>query len=156
MASKKYKDISFCVASSAHLPYSDDCFDLAISIFAPVNAPEVIRVLKSKSTFIVVGPNAKHLQELASVIYNDVEPHQMEIINTPELKIIDQKELKYKVQISEKDIVNLWKMSPYFWHTREGAEDSVKKIKEITLDFRVDVYQKRVVEEVRTTKCYNF
>lgn len=143
LASKKYKQINFCVASSENLPYLNESFDLAISIFAPFNLPEVMRILTNKGIFIVVGPNTEHLKELAGVIYENIKPHQMEIIKVPEVNLIEQKKLKYVVQISEKDIINLWKMSPYFWHTREGVEDKVKNIKKITLDFRIDIYEKK-------------
>lgn len=145
MAAKKYLPLQLAVASAVHLPYQDNAFDLAFCIFSPFDIKETLRVLDDQGILIVVGPNLMHLQELARIIYGDVVKHHMEAVADSGLKLIQQKSLQYQLALSASDVVNLWKMSPYYWHTKQGAELVIKTIDRVTVDFRIDVYQKQII-----------
>lgn len=45
-AAKRYPQVTFCVASSHRLPFSDTSMDAIIRIYAPCKAEELVRVVK--------------------------------------------------------------------------------------------------------------
>ena len=140
MAAKKYPQINFSVASAERLPYQDQSFDFALCIFAPYKAEEVLRILKPGGLFIVVGPGEGHMQQLANIVYQDFKPHSMQPIINDELQLLAQKQVSYQIDPSATELVNVWKMSPYYWHSREGAEAKIQELKALNLDFHIDIY----------------
>lgn len=141
MAAKKYNAINFCVASAARLPYLDKGFDLVISIFAPYEIAEIKRILNPGGVFILVGPGPQHLQELAAIVYAKVAPHKMDLPNLEAFKLVSQTELNYSINLAANEIINLWKMSPYYWHTKADTTSEIATLKKVTADFKINAYQ---------------
>ena len=46
----------YAVASVFHMPLSDTCADMVLSVFAPFEAEEFLRALKPGGRFMKVGP----------------------------------------------------------------------------------------------------
>lgn len=145
-AAKSVKRSSFAVASAFSLPFADESVDCVLSVFAPSAYEEFYRVLKSDGKLIKAIPLEEHLWELKCALYKEPYKNKPEKRNDELFKLVSQKEIKYKIKLTEKDdIENLFKMTPYYYKTsREGAEKlfSLERL-ETTVHFGVEIYEKR-------------
>ena len=60
----------YAVASVFHMPLCDACSDMVLSVFAPFQAEEFLRVLQPGGIFIKVGPGPQHLMGLKEILYD--------------------------------------------------------------------------------------
>ncbi len=112
------KNISFSVASVNALPFNCDTFDVVISLFAPLNEEQFYRVLKKDGALITVSPSENHLFELKEKIYQNPLKNPPSTFENKALVKTDEESVEYKIQLSEqKDISNLFKMTPYYHKT---------------------------------------
>jgi 23S rRNA (guanine745-N1)-methyltransferase len=135
---KSLPDYSFAVSNSFNLDFQDKYFDLLLSVFSPFKHEEIERVLAENGWFILVRPNKEHLKEL----YAQVGIPQKDKIDL-EFKNLELKEshnLVKKINFSKEDLALLIKMSPLNWKIDEEKK-ALENIKEITLDFKISVYQ---------------
>lgn len=148
-ASKKYKQTQFFIASVFSMPILSSSIDLALQIFAPTHESELNRILNATGNLIIVSAGPNHLKELAEVVYGNFKEHTY----NPEksLKtafILKQKEdIQFSISLNEnKDILDLWKMTPYYWNASLESAASLKKLSslEITCDFQMHLFQKRL------------
>lgn len=148
LAAKKSKSIHWAVGSNYNLPYLDNTFDDIICIFSPIDPPEFHRILKTQGHLIIIKPGKNHLLELASLIYNKIQPHpehQKEIINSKLFSLAKQENLKYSIELTNKeDIKNLLAMTPYFWSVCEEKKKQLHTLKnpKLQIDFQIDVFKK--------------
>ena len=145
-ASKRVKNSSFAVASAFSLPFAENSADCVLSVFAPSAYEEFYRVLKSDGKLIKAIPLEEHLWELKCALYKEPYKNNPEKRNDELFKLISQKEIKYKIKLTEKDnIENLFKMTPYYYKT--GREDAEKLLSldslETTVHFGIEIYEKR-------------
>ena len=145
-ASKSIKNSSFAVASAFSLPFADESVDCILSVFAPSAYEEFYRVLKNDGKLIKALPLEEHLWELKCALYKEPYKNKPEKRNDELFELVSQKEIKYKINLTEKDdIENLFKMTPYYYKTgREDAEKllSLEKL-ETTVHFGIEIYEKR-------------
>ena len=145
-ASKSVKNSSFAVASAFSLPFAENSADCVLSVFAPSAYDEFYRVLKSDGKLIKAIPLEEHLWELKCALYKEPYKNKPEKRNDELFKLVSQKEIKYKINLTEKeDIENLFKMTPYYYKT--GREE-IEKLSRLTdletaVHFAVEVYEKR-------------
>ena len=145
-ASKSVKNSSFAVASAFSLPFAENSADCVLSVFAPSAYDEFYRVLKSDGKLIKAIPLEEHLWELKCALYKEPYKNKPEKRNDELFKLVSQKEIKYKINLTEKeDIENLFKMTPYYYKT--GREDAERLLSleslETTVHFGVEIYEKR-------------
>lgn len=145
-ASKSVKNSSFAVASAFSLPFAENSADCVLSVFAPSAYEEFYRVLKSDGKLIKAIPLENHLWELKCALYKEPYKNKPEKRNDELFELVSQKEIKYKINLTEKDdIENLFKMTPYYYKTsREDAEKllSLDSL-ETTVHFGIEIYEKR-------------
>lgn len=145
-AAKSVKSCSFAVASAFSLPFAESSADCVLSVFAPSAYEEFYRVLKNDGKLIKAIPLEEHLWELKCALYKEPYKNKPEKRNDELFKLVSQKEIKYKINLTEKDdIENLFKMTPYYYKT--GREDAEKLLSlnnlETTVHFGVEIYEKR-------------
>lgn len=145
-AAKSVKGSSFAVASAFSLPFAENSADCVLSVFAPSAYEEFSRVLKNDGKLIKAIPLENHLWELKCALYKEPYKNKPEKRNDELFKLVSQKEIKYKINLTEKeDIENLFKMTPYYYKT--GREDAERLLSleslETTVHFGVEVYEKR-------------
>jgi 23S rRNA (guanine745-N1)-methyltransferase len=75
-AACRFKNINWCVASSAHPPYLDESFDAIVSVFSRVDALPFHRVLKADGSILMAVPDTDHLLNLRHLIYDTVRPYE--------------------------------------------------------------------------------
>ena len=145
-AAKSVKNSSFAVASAFSLPFAENSADCVLSVFAPSAYEEFYRVLKSDGKLIKAIPLEEHLWELKCALYKEPYKNKPEKRNDELFKLVSQKEIKYKINLTEKeDIENLFKMTPYYYKT--GREDAERLLSlpslETTVHFGIEIYEKR-------------
>lgn len=135
---KRLPEYNFAVSNSFELDFQDKYFDLVLSVFSPFKNEEIERVLAGNGCFILVRPNPGHLKEL----YEQVGIPQKEKVELefPKLVLKESHNLVKTLDISEEDLELLIKMSPLNWKIKEGKLE-LAKIPQITVDFRLSVYQ---------------
>jgi 23S rRNA (guanine745-N1)-methyltransferase len=146
-AAKRNKNIEFCVGSIFHLPIIDNSIDCGVNIFAPFREEEFQRVLKKNGIVIKVTPGAQHLMGLKSALYDNPYENDDRIPEISILEIVENINLKYEIHIdNSEDIINMLKMTPYFWNTNIGKiNDFMENTKELQteLDFVITVLKRR-------------
>lgn len=142
---KRCKELQLAVASTADIPLPDESCDVVLCVFAPYAEKEVLRVLKRGGVFIKAFPLENHLMGLKKAIYD--KPYKNEVSETaPDgLMQIDFTKVCNMIKLeTNEDIINLFKMTPYYYKT--GRNDQLK-LAELTYlatetEFGIVVYKK--------------
>lgn len=146
----KNNKIQYVVSSVNSLPIGSKSVDFITNVFAPFNTTEFERVLKDDGLVIVVCAGSEHLKELKNVLYEKViNLEEKNFVNymLNKFKIVDKLNLKYTIQISNKeDLQNLFKMTPYFYTSSNVQKDKLESVNElnITCSFTIFVLKKLI------------
>ena len=142
-AAKRYKEANFSVASAKQAPFADESMDCVVTVFAPVFEQELQRLVRSTGKVILVNPGPKHLFELKSLIYPEVNLHTHP--DTPAgFKLVKHHELEKRIEIKTEIIEHLIQMTPFAWKFKESHYDALKQKQShtITLSFYLSEYHK--------------
>ena len=147
LAGKRKMNALIAVASSYDLPFFDNSFDTVISVFSPVSANEIERLLKSESCIIMVGPAEEHLKDLTTHIYDEVIPHKGNysvLENEKAFVLKEQIEIKEEITVKQEDILDLLRMTPYYWQTTVEIKKKILALSELktTIHFYIQVYKR--------------
>jgi 23S rRNA (guanine745-N1)-methyltransferase len=148
LAGKRKMDALLSVSSAYDLPFFDKSFDTIVSVFSPVSASEIGRLLKSeKGQIIMVGPAEEHLKGLTSYIYDEVLPHKGNYSVLDDAKdfiLEEQIEIKEEITVKKEDILDLLRMTPYYWQTTIEIKEKILALDELktTIHFYIRVYKK--------------
>lgn len=145
-ASKRYKDINFCVASAFSIPLMDNSVDILTRIYAPSLDSELLRCIKKGGFLVTVTPGPRHLYQLREVIYKEVREHLKE--NSAPNGFIKKEgcNFNYMLKIENRsDMENLINMTPFAWKfTKEKREKLLENNQwSIECDFNIEVYVKQ-------------
>lgn len=143
---KLIKGGKIAVASIFSLPFQDSSTDIVLNMFAPSCASEFSRVLKQNGILIRVFNEKKHLIELKESIYNTAYENEIDSLEVVGFNLIDTFEVDNKLEIkNNEDIMNLFKMTPYYYKTSREDQLKLEKIQKLDLSthFRIAVYQKK-------------
>ncbi|MEQ8623340.1 MAG: methyltransferase domain-containing protein [Vicingaceae bacterium] len=148
-AAKKYKNNFYFVSSVYDLPIAEHSVDLILSIFSPIMAEEFKRILSKQGHVIVVSPAPNHLREIAELIYDSFNPHTTNIVEkmTPLFKHEFTKRTSFKIELkSAEDLLQLLKMTPYYWSTGKERLEKITKKNELSVscDFNIDIFKQIV------------
>ncbi|WNO61643.1 23S rRNA (guanine(745)-N(1))-methyltransferase [Rheinheimera sp. MMS21-TC3] len=146
IAAKANKKIQFCVASAYHLPYSDQAFDTVVRIYAPSTAAELARVMTPSGHLLTVTPGPEHLFEIKQAVYQQPRLHDDAIITIDGFNHQQRQRLSFKLHFNQAaDVLALIQMVPLAWKfTAEQKQHFAEQTKTISIDFLLDLYQKRV------------
>ncbi len=145
-ASKRYKNINFCVASAFSIPLEDDSLDGIIRIYAPSLESELKRVIKKGGYLITVTPAPRHLYQLREIIYNEVNDHPEENSAPDGFKKITQTNLHYTLPITERQVLtDLVYMTPFAWKFNKEKMDLLLNMEpwNIECDFNIEIFEKQ-------------
>lgn len=134
------------VGSAYNLPFEDHSFDDVLCVFSPFSAQELRRVLKPGGRFILVGPAPQHLNQLASIIYDEVRPHGGNISETEQLSeftLLDSLHVSDQVTVEGTLIYDLLTMTPYYWQSTPEQQAMIQQLDRLTvdLDFSIKIYE---------------
>lgn len=139
------ENIEYFIANLSKLPFLDDSLDLLLNCFAPIDQKEFFRVLNDKGIYIRVLPGKDHLYGLKSVLYEKPYLNEKKEENIEGLTLKEEIEILDDIALnSSKDIVNLFKMTPYYYKTSRDALTKLENMKslETRISFLIRIYQK--------------
>lgn len=147
-ASKSYKNINFFVATISNIPLEDISIDLGVLMFTKNYPDDLQRIIKDDGKIIVVSSGENHLLEMRKIIFDDVriEAYDPNVDLNNYFEKIDRLNLNYQVEIiGNRDIINLFNMTPYKWKTKKEKFQELKSYDrlEITVDINFDIFRKR-------------
>ncbi len=145
LAGKRKMGTNLCVASAYDLPFFNESFSSIVSVFSPVSASEIERLLKPDGNIIMVGPGEEHLKGLTAHIYDEVLPHKgnYSVIDESEsFTLKEQIEIKEEIVVKQEDILDLLRMTPYYWQITVEKKENILALSELrtTVHFYVRVY----------------
>ena len=146
LAAKRKMDARLAVDSVYNIPLFENRVDTAISVFSPISIEETARVLKPGGQLIMVGPGAEHLAGLTALIYEQSLPHggnTAGLEKASQFNLLEQIEIKQTIDVTGSDILDLLKMTPYYWHSRPEQQEMLAKLDKLAtlIHFKINVYQ---------------
>ena len=145
IAAKKYKHLHFIVGSVYQIPVLDESFDTIISIFSPTHFKEFHRILNAQGKVILVTAAPNHMQSIAAIIYDKFKPHSQKTsfdFDKGFELIHDEIITKTLHLTSNETILNLLKMTPYYWNTVPEKLEKFTQLKTLDVEagFRIRVF----------------
>lgn len=144
LASKRNKSHSYFVANLADIPIADKSIDTAIHLFAPFNDSEFARVLKDDGVLYSVIPGENHLFEMKQVIYDEPYKNDEKAPESKALVLKNKTKVSERVKINREDLIELFSMTPYFYHTSDENKSRLNTVDELnlTVEFVILEYKK--------------
>lgn len=141
IASREDKSSVYILKNIFDVPLNDESIDMIITIFAPISS-EINRLLKKDGHFILVRPNGNHLLELKQVVYTNPYLNKEKEIEINNLKLVDEISIKQKALLNNEDLINLFKMTPYYHKTSQNDFHKLNDINnlEVSFSFIIDIY----------------
>jgi 23S rRNA (guanine745-N1)-methyltransferase len=141
MAASTDRAIIWLVASLHESPFMPASVDVALSMFSPIDAADVKRILKPGGVLITVTPGPDHLDALRAIIYPTVVPHSPTPAFAAEdasFTLVNSTRTRTNAAVSTKDdVMNLLAMTPFYWNISLETKARVEMVDR--LDFTVDV-----------------
>lgn len=146
LAAKRKIDARLAVDSVYNIPLFENRIDTAVSVFSPISVEETARVLKPQGKLIMVGPGAEHLSGLTALIYEQSLPHggnTVSLEKAAQFSLLEQIEIKQTIVVTGSDIIDLLKMTPYYWHSRPEQQEMLTQLDklETLIHFNINIYQ---------------
>lgn len=136
-AAKRNKNVSFAVASSYKIPSSDESFDFAVNIFAPLALDEVRRILKRCGKYLMVIPDRKHLFGLKEILYDNPYENSPQPTELSGFQLISEEKISYDLKLdSAEKIEKLFNMTPYAYRT--APESKARLAEKRSIDCRAE------------------
>ena len=145
-ASRRYPQVTFCVASSHRLPFADASMDAIVRIYAPCKAQELARVVKPGGWTITATPGPRHLMELKGLIYDDVRLHAPHAEQLEGFTLQQSIALGYQMQLNGSEAVALLQMTPFAWRAKADVWETLagKTTFDCQTDFSINIWQRNV------------
>ncbi|MBQ5747043.1 MAG: methyltransferase domain-containing protein [Clostridia bacterium] len=135
----KYFPCETAVASVYSLPLCDESVDIITNVFSPMADKEYLRVLKKGGYLLYVVPAPEHLFSLKTLLYEKPYLNTEEDIFYEGFEAVERIGISFDLNLtSPEEILSLFRMTPYFWRTPEGAEDKIRIAK--TLQDKASFY----------------
>lgn len=146
-AAKKYKNDFFFIAGMTEIPILEKTIHTYLTIFAPVNATEINRVLANNGQVIIVSAGPNHMREIAEEIYESYIPHDYNPVPVlaSHFDLKNKETVTFTITLKDKyEIKSMLQMTPYYW---SSDEETMKHIlsKEITItcDFQIHEFERK-------------
>ena len=147
MATSYNRAITWLVASLHRSPFLPRSLDVALSMFAPIDAADLRRIVRDEGALVTVTPGPDHLDALRRIIYSSVKPHP----ETPALMAGDtlfqqaaSTRVRYPIVVdTTAQIMNLLAMTPYYWNINRATSARIEALSrlELTVDAYVSVFR---------------
>jgi 23S rRNA (guanine745-N1)-methyltransferase len=148
MATTYDRSIMWIVASLHESPFLPASLDVALSMFAPIAADDVKRVLRPDGFLITATPGPDHLDALRAIIYPSVVPHApvpAVLADDPAFALVHSTRARATAAVhSREQVMNLLAMTPYYWNISLDTKARVEACErlEFTVDVSVNVFSR--------------
>jgi SAM-dependent methyltransferase len=108
-----------------HVPLGDGTVDVALSVFAPRNGAELVRVLRPGGVVLVVTPTLEHLRELAELHDIRVDPSKPERLERQlgrGLRSDGMRRTTWTMKLTPREAEAVLRMGPAGMHLRPQLE----------------------------------
>lgn len=139
------ENIEYFIANLSKLPFIDNSLSLMLNCFAPIDESEFYRVLDSEGVYIRVLPGKNHLLGLKNILYENAYLNEKKSETIEGLTLMEEVEISDNMVLeTNSDIMNLFKMTPYYYKTSLSAIDKLKQLDklETEISFLIRVYIK--------------
>ena len=146
-AAKRKTGAWLAVNSTFALPLQDHSMDTALSVFSPISAAETARILSPDGELIMVGPGEHHLSGLTALIYQKKAPHQGNfhtMDTTADFFLDSQTEIRKVICVQGSHIINLLKMTPYYWHCQPEQQAQFANMQTLETEIHFDIRRYRL------------
>jgi 23S rRNA (guanine745-N1)-methyltransferase len=120
-AAKRFRGVTWLVASGALLPVGDAALDVVTCLFTQLHAAEMHRVLAPGGHLLVATPAPDHLQAIRERLFDEVRPHQPDkFLATlePQFELRSQQTVRFDLALEGASLANLLTMTPYAWRAK--------------------------------------
>ncbi len=145
LAAKRKSDITYFVANMTDIPLENESIDFAFHLFAPFFEDEFYRILKKGGTLISVTPGKRHLYSLKEILYDTPYFNEETPPETEKLHLAEQKKISAEIKLeSGEDILSLFKMTPYYYHTSDENKKRLKGVNTLSTEteFILNIFKK--------------
>lgn len=129
LAAKRYRDITWLVASGAALPLADGSMDVVCNMFTQIHLAEMLRVLAPGGHVLVVTPAADHLQSVRAELFDEVRAHEPEKFLAgfeAAFDALPATEVRFPLQLGGQSLRQLLTMTPYVWKAKPGKRAALE------------------------------
>ncbi len=142
---QRFENMSWMVASGADIPVQTNAVDVLLCVFSRLMPAEFLRVLQPEGRLVVAGAAENHLQELRSVLYDEVrqKPFSVDAELGPGFRCIQRDRFSFRFTMNEpEDLDALLMMTPHGWRTAPDKKTRIHALlgKPITGDFQIEVW----------------
>lgn len=141
------KNCTWLVCSSSRIPLKSGSFHGIYSVFSPIDAGEVARLLRPEGVFIRVLPGPEHLMSLRRLIYPEVVrgPEPAAQTEGP-LRCTEILSLTYEMTLDGAEAETLIRMTPHYWKTTKAHKTVLAELEavSVTVDMRFLVYRQNL------------
>jgi 23S rRNA (guanine745-N1)-methyltransferase len=118
--------------------------DFVLNVMAPFRGEEFERILRGNGRVLVVAPGPNHLFSLRQHVYQNPQKHEMPDEALPGFELLTSQRVRFLRELQNKDIVNLFVMTPYSWNASPVIREKVMSLKnlKIEVDFVLTLFQK--------------
>jgi 23S rRNA (guanine745-N1)-methyltransferase len=110
------------------IPLAEGTIDLALSVFAPRNGPELVRVVRPGGAVLVATPTPEHLHELAGLHAVRVDPRKLTRLErrlTPRLDQGAVRRITWTLELARRDVEVMLRMGPAGRHLKPDLESRI-------------------------------
>ncbi len=147
LAAKRKTGVQLAVASTYDLPFFDNQFDAALSIFSPLSPMETLRVLKPGALLVMVGPGPAHLKELAAMIYKTPRAHKgnFDILrDNDRFARLASETLTTEVTVTGDALPDLLRMTPYYWQATPEQQRQLFELPMLNVKCQFEIQTYRI------------
>ena len=144
-AKRRINHGEFAVASAFKLPYTNNCCDIMLNIFAPYSAAELYRCLCGDGVIIRAFARKNHLLGLKKAIYDTIRNDDVDDISLNGFECVQSSNLEYEITVNGNPIIgDLFKMTPYYYKSGKLSQQRLEKLDTLTtpVHFTVAAYKK--------------
>lgn len=145
-AKRRSKELKLAVSSIYDMPIKDTSIDIVLNFFAPLSESEYKRVLKDDGILFRIIPTKEHLFGLKSQVYDNPYYNNDPTVELDGFTLIDTVTINENLVLTNNnDILNLFKMTPYYYKTGVYDQNKINSLKRLKTEigFIILIYKKQ-------------
>ncbi|RYE05651.1 MAG: methyltransferase domain-containing protein [Rickettsiaceae bacterium] len=149
-AASAYQDSAhWSVGSMKDLPFMTQSVEVVLSVFAPLQTSEIVRILNNNGFLLTVTPAIDHLIEYRIQLFDQIKTidnHKIEDKLKKDFALLKHLPIRYQIQLEQEDISDLLKMTPYYWKSYSQRQQTLLSLPQmtVTVDVIVCLFQKKL------------